>query len=572
MNWKNNLSTGSTMTSSRSPLLRIAILLVLALGLASPAIAQLATAADTSQVDASRAAVVDAERANSGNHDGFRISSDGFPIFGSQLFQGDFKDLSFSGFNPDYQISIGDEIQVMFWGAIDTILDLAVDAQGNIFLPRVGPVHLLGVRNADLNRVINDRISQVYRENVEAYANLRSTQTVKVYVSGFVRKPGLFEGFASDSVLYFLDRASGIDPERGSYLDVAVLRRDKKVAELNLYEFLQKGTLPITQFRDGDVILVGPRSHTATISGEVINPARFEFQGDTVSLKHLLTLASPKGTATSLSIRRARGGSARASIYPLKEAAGLHLEPNDFVEVISRNIPETIVVTIAGEHEGPTSIVLPYGAKLADAIEKIVPSVRSDVDSLQLFRESVARRQRTLLTQSLENLERAVLNARSASLEEAQLRLAESEMILAFIERARQVTPKGQVLLKGPDDADRIHLEDNDILFIPAKTMLVTVHGEVNFPNTQTFRERESLTDYIDRAGGFTPNANKSDLLVIRTNGTIDAVGRGRRVRIHPGDEIIVLPEPDKKNLQFAKDISTILYQTAISARVVIGL
>lgn len=534
------------------------------------AFGQVATTADASAVDASRQAT--AEQLRPENHGGFRMGLDGFPIFGSQLFQGDFKNLSFSGFNPDYQINLGDEIQVMLWGALTNTLDLTVDAQGNIFIPRVGPITVLGVRNADLNRLINERIRGVYRENVDAYANLRSTQTVKVFVSGFVRKPGLFEGFASDSVLYYLDRANGIDPERGSYLNVSVLRRDQKVAELNLYEFLERGTLALTQFRDGDVILVGPRTNTAIISGEVINPGRFEFKGETVPLDSLLSLASPQGTATNLSIRRARGGSARASIFPLEEAADLHLEPNDRVEVSSRNIPETIVVTMAGEHKGPTSIVLPYGAILADAIDEIVPTLRSNVDSLQLFRESVARRQRTLLLQSLENLERAVLNARSASLEEAQLRLAESEMILAFIERARQVTPKGQVLFKGPEDAQRLHLEDGDILFVPAKTVLVTVHGEVNFPNTQTFREREQLMAYIHRAGGFTPNANRAELLVIRTNGAIDTVGRGHRVRLNPGDEIIVLPEPDRKNLQFAAEISTILYQIAITTRVAVGL
>lgn len=555
----------------------LVLLAVVAFQGASSGLAQHATAADASGIEESREREKDREeereRSPSGeNRHGFRLSQEGIPIFGSQLFQGDFKDLSFSGFNPDYQINLGDEIQLMLWGGVENMLELTVDAQGNIFVPRVGPVKVLGIRNGDLNSLIDERVSEIFRDNVESYANLRSTQTVKVFVSGFVRKPGLFEGFASDSVLYYLDRAEGIDPERGSYLDVAVLRRDEKLAEIDLYQFLQDGTLPITQFRDGDVILVGPRSNSAVVTGEVLNPARFEFKGESVGLDKLLELASPQGAATNLSIRRAGSGSSQALVFPLSEAPNLQVEPNDHVEVISRNVPETILVKISGEHKGPSTIALPYGSLLSEAIAEIVPSSRSDLASLQLFRESVAERQRTLLHQSLENLERAVFNARSASLEEAQLRLAESEMILAFIERAREAEPKGQVLLKGMEDAERIHLEDGDILHVPAETMLVTVHGEVNFPNTQTYRERERLTSYVERAGGFTENANKSELLVIRTNGAIDTVGRGRFTRLEPGDEIIVLPEPDEKNLQFAKDISQILYQTAISARVVIGL
>jgi protein involved in polysaccharide export with SLBB domain len=182
----------------------------------------------------------------------YELTDDGLPIFGSQLFQGDFADLSFGGFNPDYQIALGDQIQVLIWGAMSEELKLRVDAKGNVFIPRVGPVHVLGVRNADLNQIIQRKIEQVYKENVESYASLSSTQTVKVFVSGFVNRPGLYQGFASDSVLYYIDRAGGVDPERGSYLQVSVVRGDEVIKVIDLYRFLESGRMPLTQFRDGD--------------------------------------------------------------------------------------------------------------------------------------------------------------------------------------------------------------------------------------------------------------------------------------------------------------------------------
>lgn len=503
---------------------------------------------------------------------GFSYTKEGLPIFGSQLFQGDFKDVSFNGFNPDYQVGIGDSIHIMVWGALETSLELKVDAQGNIFIPKIGPVAVLGVRNADINKLVNERIRQTYKENVEAYANLRSTQTVKVFTSGSVVKPGLYQGFASDSVLYFLDKAGGIDPERGSYLNISVLRSGKPVANLSLYDFLQKGSLPITQFRDGDVILVGPRGNTVTIQGEVNNSGRFEFVGTQSPLDQLLALASPKADVTSISVRRARSGQSNALTFPMADASKYHVEPGDLVEVSSHNVPKTILVTIAGEHEGSQNIVLPYGAVLAQGLDKLTLSPRSDLTSLQVFRKSVADRQKVLLNQSLDNLERNILNTHSASLEEAKLRQTESEMLLAFIKRAREVQPKGQVLLESVAKADQLTLEDGDILYIPARSSLVTVHGEVKFPNTQTYRPREGVAKYIARAGGYTPTANSKELIVIRTNGAIDSIGKGNGVTLEPGDEIIVLPKPDPKGFLFAKDISTIIYQIAIAARVVIGL
>ncbi len=500
------------------------------------------------------------------------LTKDGQPIFGSQLFQGDFRNVSFSGFNPDYQVGTGDIVQIMLWGGIENVLHLTVDAQGNIFLPRIGPVPVLGVRNGDLNQTVNQHIRRVYKENVDAYANLMSTQTVKVFVSGYVSKPGLYQGFSSDSALYYLDRAGGIDPERGSYVNISLIRSGQKLANLNLYEFIEKGKLPITQFRDGDVILVGPLQDTVVIQGEVNNAGRFEFEEANTPLSRLLTLASPKAIGTHVSIRRAVNGSAEAIVFPREESDHYTLQPGDFVEVTTRNIPKSIMVTISGEHLGPQRVVLPYGATLSEGIAKISPSPRSKLASVQLFRRSVAERQKALLTQSLDNLERNVLNVQSSSYEEARLRVAESQLVLSFIKRAREVQPKGQVLLESVEKADQIALEDGDIIFVPAQSALVTVYGEVKFPNTQTFRPNEPLAKYIKRAGGFTHNANPSELIVIRPNGAVENVGSGRGFSVGAGDEVIVLPKPDRKGLIFAKDIMTIIYQIAVAARVAVNL
>jgi len=43
---------------------------------------------------------------------------------------------------------------------------LSVDAQGNIFLPQIGPVRVAGVRNDRLTAVVEDRVRQVYRQQV----------------------------------------------------------------------------------------------------------------------------------------------------------------------------------------------------------------------------------------------------------------------------------------------------------------------------------------------------------------------------------------------------------------------
>lgn len=73
-----------------------------------------------------------------------------------------------------------------------------MDAQGNVFIPKVGPVEVQGVKNQDLNGFISDAVKKVFLKNVGVYASLGGAEPVKVFVTGFVRKAGLFQGHSSD--------------------------------------------------------------------------------------------------------------------------------------------------------------------------------------------------------------------------------------------------------------------------------------------------------------------------------------------------------------------------------------
>jgi protein involved in polysaccharide export with SLBB domain len=105
-------------------------------------------------------------------------ATDATPVFGSQIFGGRFAGQSFTGFNPDYQVAPGDRISVRLWGAYALETTQAVDAQGNIFLPNVGPVRVQGVRNLDLNAQVQQQVKRVFRANVNSYASLEGAQPV----------------------------------------------------------------------------------------------------------------------------------------------------------------------------------------------------------------------------------------------------------------------------------------------------------------------------------------------------------------------------------------------------------
>lgn len=490
-------------------------------------------------------------------------------VFGSQMFSGRFAANASTGFDPDYQIAVGDRVVLRLWGAVTYEAVQIVDAQGNIFVPSVGPIAVKGVRNGDLNPRVEQQVKRVFRANVGVYATLEAAQPVKVFVTGFVRAPGMYGGLSSDSVLAYLDRAGGIDPDRGSYLDVTVLRGGKPRATVNLYSFLLDGQIAPLQLQDGDAIVAAPRRHAALVTGQVLNPYIFEFGKPRIPATELLALARPRPDATHMSIVRKIGAERRSEYFALVDAPSVMIEDGDEVTFTSDKYPGTILVHVEGAHRGQRTLVLPYGTSLGSVLAQVQPTRTANMTAVQLFRLSVAQRQKERLDDALRSLETYALTARSATSEESALRAKEADLILQFIERAKTVQPKGQVLLAGAAEVPQVQLEDGDLIQIPELSHLVLVSGEVTFPNALVWEDGSNAADYVKRAGGYTQDADKSKLIVLHQDGSIAA---GGDVALLPGDEVLVLPAVQSKNIEVTRGITQIIYQIAVAAKVAFGL
>lgn len=504
-----------------------------------------------------------------------QLNNQASDVFGAQLFTGAFSQPGATQFNPDYAISIGDQIQVRLWGAFTLDQALTVDPRGNIFLPHAGPVQVLGVRNRELEATVQAAVRRTFRNNVNSYASLAAAQPVRVFVGGNVNRPGLYNGTSMDSVLRYLDMAGGVDPERGSYLQVQVKRGQTVRAVVNLYDFLLQGSMPLVQLADGDVIFVPPHAQRVAVKGLVANAKRFEFKTGEQTVAQLMQMAKPLATVTHVRVMRNTGSVRNAEYYPLEQANAVQLADGDELEFTADKKPGSITVRVEGEHNSAQEYVLPYGTAMGALLEQIQPNQNSDLGSVQLFRESVKQRQKELLATSLHNLEMSLLTARSGSSDEAKLRKDEADLSLQWVERAKKVEPIGQVQIAKASQLNSMLLENGDVLRIPRKDDLVLVSGEVLFPNAVAYETTLSLEDYIGRAGGFTQMADNARVVVARRDGSYEQVNTERlfaNSNIHAGDQILVLPKVDEKKRQFWKDMTQIMYQIAVSAKVVFGL
>ncbi len=475
--------------------------------------------------------------------------------FGADLFQGNFAKGTFDELNADYQIMSGDRIAVRLWGArtFDSVLE--VDARGNLFLPEVGPVAVAGMKHAALGPLVQTKVQSVYKKNVEVYTNLLNTQPVAVFVTGFVAKPGRYAGGATDSVLYYLDLAGGIDAERGSYRDIRII----------------EGLLPRPRLEDGDLVLVGERGAGVMAKGQVRHSARFEFPAAAlINGQRLAALTTIQNRASHASIIGTRSGAPFNAYLALVEFYQLVLDDGDIVEFHADTPGDTIMVAASGAIVGASRFPVHKSTKLLELLENIpVEPELANLDGIHIKRRSVAIQQKKALDEALRRLEQTALTATSQGVDEANIRVREAELITQFVAKAREIQPDGTVVVGHDDRLADIYLEDGDVVVIPAKSDVVLISGEVLMPQAVVFNGQKNVKKYVASAGGFSKRADKRHVLVVKPNGEVLRAGD---TNIAAGDQVLVLPRFDSKNMQVLKDVSQILYQVAVATKVALDL
>ena len=490
--------------------------------------------------------------------------------FGSNLFKGtSFTAEREDGLNPDYIIQPGDRITMRIWGAT-SINDVAVvDAQGNIFIPEVGPIRIAGVRNGELNERISLALKRVFTHNINVYTNLQGTTPVLVFVTGFVNKPGSYAGVASDSLLYFLERAGGIDLKRGSYRQIQIFREGKVIDTADLYDFLLKGTLPRPQFADGDTIVVGKRGDSISAEGAVRNSYSFEIPREGMKGEKLINFARPWANATYATVLGTRNSEPFSMYVTLDDLAKFDLYDGDLVVFEVDQVHDNILIRIEGSHIGQSRFSVPRDTHLKDILDyiKVDPEL-ADVNSILLKRENLKIRQKQAINESLNRLETAVLGRTAVTNEGAQIQLAEAQLISDFVKRARKVDPQGILVVAKDGDISNVLLQPDDIISIPEKTNIIQVSGEVMVPQALVYEPGASLNDYLKRVGGYTVHADKGKHMILRRNGEVIPVFGSTRVKIKPGDEIVALPKIPSKSIDVIRMMTDTMFKIASSAAI----
>ena len=510
------------------------------------------------------------------------VTSDPIP-FGASLFEGGGAPLS-DAVNPDYLIQPGDRIGINVLGGASAPVDgsgggagattagaqqavTIVDPQGNIFLPEVGAVHVGGVRATALQSTIQQAAGRTFTGNVRFYAVLLTTHRIGVYVAGFVARPGRYPGGAADSVLDYLIRAGGVDPSRGSYRKISVVRGQTKLADIDLYQFLLTGKLPTPNLREGDTIFVERQGPTVVVDGAVRNNYLFELINPVSRGEAVIELARPLPAASNAILAGTREGRPFSQYVAVTDLARTPILDQDRVTFVSDRPGATVRVRIEGSRIGPSVLVLPTDTRLPAAIAQVqVDPALADLSSVFVLRRSVAEQQQRVMQESMDRLERALFLAVSPTSGVAAIRASEAQLVATYLQRARRSPPEGRIVVA--DDAGRLadlRLEEDDVIVIPKKSQTVLISGEVLQPQAVLFRPDLKREDYVRLAGGYSERGRRGRFLVRRANG---AFILDKDVALRPGDELVALPYIDPKYFQLGADVLSLVYQVAIAASV----
>ena len=260
------------------------------------------------------------------------------------------------------------------------------------------------------------------------------------------------------------------------------------------------------------------------------------------------------------------------------------MEPSDYAEFrIVPEFSEIETVTLEGEFVFSGTYAFAKGETLMSVIERAGGFTEAAfLDGSVFLRTSLRQREQEEIDRLLEVLNNELSTndlgaanfgtAGDQDKKAAQLRVTS---VLSTMEATgRLVVPLADIASGLSED---IKLEDGDRLLVPEFRQELTIIGEVQRPSSYFFDPNSSLSDYIQRSGGYTDRADKGSVYVVSAGGNISSqkrslfrfLSRSRAKALSAGDTIVVPLDIDDDRLlgiPLLAEVSTIVYQLTLGS------
>ena len=409
---------------------------------------------------------------------------DSLQIFGSSVFKN--ANLNFEpnlrlATPQDYVLGPDDQLLIDIYGVSEVSYKLYVSPEGTILIPDVGAINVNGLTITQAKKLIIAKLSTIYRGiqtgNTFVNISLGNIRSITVFVIGEIQSPGSYT-IPSLATVYNALYQSGGPKESGSFRNIQIIRDNKVLATVDLYDFLVYGKQSNIRLQDQDVIKVLPYNDRVTLTGEVKHPAIFEMKkGET--LQNLIDFA---GGFTENAYRE----SITAYRNTLKEKKVIDIDNTDFATFLTESGDQYHVGKLLNRFENRVQI---EGAVYRPGVYAFTPGMKI----------------KDLIVKADGLREDAFVN-RAVIFRKNNMRLPE---MTSFSPRAAL------------NDTDNILLQRDDSVYIASVLTMkekdsVYISGQVISPNSYPFAEGMTLKDLILLANGFNHKANIAEVDVYR--------------------------------------------------------
>ena len=236
-------------------------------------------------------------------------------VFGANLFQNELLT-----FEPDmriatpknYQLGPDDELNIAIFGDVLDNFKVKVSPEGTVKILNIAPIYVNGLTIEVASERIISRLRQLYQglnkpgSGSSAQVTLGNVRSIKVTLTGEITYPGTYTVSSLATVFNALYVAGG-PSKNGSFRTIRVVRGNKVVRTLDLYDFLLRADQTNNiHLNDQDVIRVGDYENRVELIGEVKRPMIYEMvKGET--FKDLLRFAggfTEKAYTYTINVRR----------------------------------------------------------------------------------------------------------------------------------------------------------------------------------------------------------------------------------------------------------------------------
>ncbi|MEO3408416.1 SLBB domain-containing protein [Mucilaginibacter sp. CAU 1740] len=420
-------------------------------------------------------------------------------IFGADLFRN--TNLTFEpnlkiATPINYVLGPDDQLNINVYGSSLVNWKLEVSPEGNINIPGIGILNVSGKTIQQATASIKSKLAAnnyAVGKGTSVQVSLGNIRSIKVILIGEVKKPGSYT-LPSLATVFNALYASGGPNNNGSFRQIEVLRDNRVIRRLDIYDFLVNGDQKSNiNLQDQDIVRVPTYRVRVELGGQVKTPALFEvLPGETL-----------------LDVIRFSGGftdQAYTSLIKVSQISDQQRRITDVAEADFKNY-----VPLRGDEYTVEKIIDRYENRITLNGAVFRPGqfeLQNGLTLMQLIRKGGGLKEDAFTGQ-------------------VSITRLKSDNSIALLSYNLQNIINGRI-------AD-IQLQREDVVNISSifdlrDEYFVTIKGEVRNNGQYSYADSVSVQDLIIRAGGFTQGASPKRIEVARRVTDSDPTSKSSKV------------------------------------------